>query len=54
MGIFIQPADERARPRQRHVIVVDPYEQKDAVAGRGVVRTGQRRMLVGAPLVQTE
>src|ERR1700730_5619140 len=52
--LFFQPADERARPWQSCVKVVDPEEQEQAVSRLGVVGACQRRMLVGAPLVETE
>src|SRR5437016_13385715 len=42
MWLFFQPADERARPCKRHLKVVDPEEQKEAVARLAVVRTCQR------------
>src|SRR5256886_16772247 len=51
---FWSPADERARPWQSYVKVVDPEEQEQAVSRLGVVGACQRRMLVGAPLVETE
>src|SRR5262245_33048404 len=54
MWLFFQPADERARPWQSYVKVVDPDEQEEAIARLGVVRTCQRGMLVGTPLVETE
>ena len=54
MRVFFQPADERARPWQSYVKVVDPEEQEEAVARLSVVGTCQRGMLVGAPLVKTE
>ena len=54
MWLFFQLADERARPWQSHVKVVDPEEQEEAVARPGVVGTCQRGMLVGTPLVETE
>ncbi len=54
MWLFFQPADERARPGQSCVKVVDPEEQEEAVARLGVVGTCQRGMLVGTPLVKTE
>jgi hypothetical protein len=40
--LFFQPADERARPWQSYVKVVDPEEQEEAVARLGVVGTCQR------------
>ena len=52
--LFFQKADERARPCQSYVEVVDPEEQEKAVARLGVVGACQRGMLVGTPLVQTE
>src|ERR1700733_365280 len=54
MWIFFQPANERARPRQRCFKVVDPEEQEEAVARLGVVGTCQRGMLVGTPRVETK
>src|SRR5262249_52151755 len=54
MWLFFQPADERARPWQSHLKVVDPEEQEEAVARLGVVGTCQRGMLVATPLVETK
>ena len=54
MWLFFQPADERARPWQSYVKVVDPEEQEEAVSRLGVGGACQRRMLVGTPLVETE
>ena len=54
MWLFFQKADERPRPWQDHVKVVDPEEQEEAVARLGVMGTCQRGMLVGTPLVETE
>lgn len=54
MWFFFQPADERARPCQSYVEVVDSEEQEEAVARLGVVGTCQRGMLVCTPTVQTE
>jgi hypothetical protein len=54
MRLFFQPADERARPWQSYVKVVDPEEQEEAVARLGVVGTCQRGMPVRTPLVKTE
>jgi len=54
MRLFFQSADERARPWQGCVKVVDPEEQQQAVAGPGIVGTCQRGMLVGTPCVETE
>ncbi len=52
--LFFQKADERARPCQSYVEVVDPEEQEETVARLGMVGTFQRGMLVCTPLVQTE
>src|SRR5262249_19016495 len=54
MWLFFQLADERARPWQSHVEVIDPEEQEEAVARRGAVRACQRGMLMGAPFVETQ
>src|SRR5713226_2522091 len=54
MWLIFQPADERPRPWQGCVKVVDPEEQEEAVARLGVMGTCQRGMLVGTPLVETE
>jgi DNA-directed RNA polymerase subunit N (RpoN/RPB10) len=54
MWLFFQPADERPRPWQGYVKLVDPEEQEEAVARLGVMGTCQRGMLVGTPLVETE
>ena len=54
MRLFFQPVDERARPLQSDVKIVDPEKQEEAVAGLGVVGTGQRGMRVGTPRVETE
>ena len=54
MWLFFQPADERTRPWQGYLKVVDPEEQEEAVARLGVVGTCQRRMLVGTPFVEAE
>jgi hypothetical protein len=37
MWLFFHPADERARPGQSYVKVVDPEEQEEAIARLGVV-----------------
>ena len=54
MWLFFQPADERARPWQSYVKVVDAEEQEETVSRLGVGGACQRRMFVGAPLVETE
>jgi hypothetical protein len=41
MWLFFEPADERARPWQSYVKVVDTEEQEEAVARLGVVGTCQ-------------
>src|SRR5262245_3988930 len=52
--LFFQSANERARPWQSDVKVVDPKEQEQAVSRLGVRGACQGRMLVGSPLVETE
>ena len=52
--LFFQPADERARPWQSYVKVVDPKEQEEAVSRLGAGWARQTRMLMGTPLVETE
>jgi len=42
MWLFFQLADERARPWQSHVKIVDLEEQEEAVERLGVVGTCQR------------
>ena len=54
MWRFLEQPDERTRPWQNYVEVVDPEEQRKAIARFGVVGTCQRGMLVGTPLVETE
>jgi hypothetical protein len=54
MRLFLQPADERARPRQSRVKVVNPEEQEEAIAWLGVVRARERGMVVSAPLMETQ
>jgi hypothetical protein len=54
MWLFFQPVDERARPWQSYVKIVDPEEQEEAVARLGAVGTCQGGMIVGTPLVKTE
>ena len=54
MWLFFQPADERARPWQSYVKVVDPEEQEEAVARLCMVGTRQRGVLMDTPLVETE
>src|SRR5262249_60055505 len=54
MRLFLQPADESARPWQNYVKVVDSEEQQEAVARLGVVGARQRGMLVGTPRVKAE
>ena len=52
--LFFQPADERLRPWQSCLKLVDPEEQEKAVARLGGVGTCQRGMLMRAPLVKAE
>src|SRR3984893_3668037 len=52
--LLFEPGDERVRPFQCHIEIVDAEEQEEPVARCRIVRARQRRMLVRAPLVQTE
>jgi hypothetical protein len=54
VGLLFQPRDERTRPEQSVVEVVDPEEQEESVTGFGVVGARQRGMLMGTPLVETQ
>jgi hypothetical protein len=54
MRLFFRPADERPRPWQSDVKIVDSEKQEEAVARLGVVRACQRGMPVGSPRVQAE
>lgn len=54
MRLFFEPADERPRPRQSHLKVVNPKEQEEAVARLGMVGTYQCGMLVRTPCMQTQ
>jgi hypothetical protein len=54
VGLLFEPGDESACSLQGHVEIVDAEEQEEAVARRRLVRTHQGRMLVRAPLVETE
>ena len=54
MRLLFEPGDERACPFQCQIKIVDAEEQEEPVARCRVVRAGQRRMLVRAPLVEAE
>ena len=54
VGLFFELRNESARPLQCHIEIVDAKEQKQAIAGRRVFRTGQRRMLMCTPRVKAE
>src|SRR5882724_5034330 len=54
MRLLLQPVDERARPGQSAVEVIDTKEQEEAVARLGGIGACQRGMVVVAPLVETE
>ena len=51
MWRFFQPVEERARPWQSDVKVVDPEGQEEAVASSGDLSTRGAR---GTPLVETD
>src|SRR5262249_12004458 len=54
MGIFLEPGDEGVRPLQGHVEIVDTEEQQQSITGYPLAGTHQRRMVLGAPLVETQ
>jgi len=54
MGLLFQPVDERARPWQSFVEVINAEEQEEAIARLGEIGACQRGMIVRAPLVKTE
>lgn len=54
MGLLLQLVDERARPGQSTVEVIDPEEQEEPVARLGALGARQRGMIVGTPRVETQ
>jgi hypothetical protein len=54
MWLLFQPSDEMACPLQRQIEIIDTEEQQESVAGCPVIWAHQGRMLVRAPLVETE
>jgi hypothetical protein len=54
VGLLLEPSDESACPGQRHVDVIDPEKQEEAVARLRVLGAHQRGMLVGTPLMKAE
>src|SRR5215471_15799509 len=54
MGLLFEPTDERVSPLQDRVKIIDTKKQYEAVAGRRLCGTHQRRMPMGAPLVEAE
>jgi hypothetical protein len=54
VGIFLELSDQRAHPWQRHVEIIDPEKQEEAVARLRVIGADQRGMLMGAPPVKAE
>ena len=52
--LLFESGDERPRPFQCHIEIVDAEEQEEPVARCRVVPAHQRRMLVRAPLVEAE
>lgn len=54
VGLFLKPSDERARPGERQVKIIDPEEQEETVARLGVIGARQAGMIMGAPRVQAE
>ena len=54
MGLVFELHGQPAGPLQRHLIIVDPEEQQEAVAGSRRVGTQQGRMVLDAPSVKAE
>src|ERR1700683_2828918 len=54
MGLLFQSVDERARPGQSVVEIIDAEKQEEAVARLGGFGARQRGMLVGTPLVEAK
>jgi hypothetical protein len=54
MGLLFQSVDERARPGQSVVEIIDAEKQEETVARRGGFGARQCGMLVGTPPVETE
>ena len=54
MRLVVEVRAQLARPSQRPLVVVDPEEQEEAVAGNRGVGAEQRGMVLDAPLVQAE
>src|SRR5215468_2463897 len=54
MGLLFEPTHERACPLQDRVKIIDTKKQDEAISGRRLCGTHQRRMPMGAPLVEAE
>src|SRR5437868_5015544 len=54
LRFLFESVDESACPVQGLIIVVDAKEQEEPIARRRLVRTHQGRMLVRAPLMETQ
>lgn len=54
MGIFLEPRDESACALQGPVEIIDAEEQEQPIAGCPFDGTRQRRVVMGAPLVEAE
>src|SRR5206468_8623316 len=52
--LLLESGDESACPVQAIIVVVDAKKQEEPIARRRLVRAHQGRMLVRAPLVETQ
>src|SRR5437016_517131 len=54
VGLLLESGDESACPVQGLIVVVDAKKQEEPIARQSLVRAHQGRMLVRAPLVETQ
>jgi len=54
MRIFLEPRDKSACSLQGPVEIVDAEEQQQPITGCALAGIHQRRMVLGAPLVEAE
>jgi hypothetical protein len=54
VGLLFELSNESACPWLCHLEIINTEKQEEPVAGCGVVRARQRRMLIRGPLVEAE
>jgi hypothetical protein len=54
MGLLFEPGNERARPWQCHIEIIDAEKQEEAIARLRVIGAHQGGMVVCTPRVQAE